>query len=225
MADDAAVKIRRRVPRRLAAASTAVLTLAIIGAIAAGAQPGGAGSDPAAEEASARPAVTAAPTAAPLSSVSARSVTDFLPRASVPQRLVVGSAGIDLEVLPLTPSAEELAEQSIVPPETLDAYWLSSYGRPGRGSDNTTYITGHSWDDRDAPFNRLSTDVKVGDPVAVTTAAGTMEYVVDSVATHNKQTLKDSDIWQAMPNRLVLVSCYSEDLWGKNVIVTATPVR
>ena len=35
--------------------------------------------------------------------------------------------------------------------------------------------------------------------------------------------MKNSDIWNIVPNRLVLISCYTEDLWGKNVIVTAVP--
>ncbi|GAB4100866.1 hypothetical protein GCM10028789_30320 [Sinomonas halotolerans] len=63
----------------------------------------------------------------------------------------------------------------------------------------------------------------MGDAVTVTTAAGTIRYRVDSVSTHDKQTLKDSGIWRAVPNRLVLVSCYSQDLHGRNVIVTAVP--
>jgi hypothetical protein len=26
-----------------------------------------------------------------------------------------------------------------------------------------------------------------------------------------------------VPNRIVLISCYTEDPWGKNVVVTASP--
>ena len=135
------------------------------------------------------------------------------------------AAGLDVRVLPLTPSAEEMSSGSLVPPLTVDAYWLTNYGMPGAGSTNTTYIVGHSWDGRDAPFNRLSDESLAGKEVTVTTAKGTLKYTIDSVTTHDKNTLKDSDIWNVVPNRLVLISCYTEDPWGKNVVVTASPAR
>jgi hypothetical protein len=50
-----------------------------------------------------------------------------------------------------------------------------------------------------------------------------MKYRVDSVTTYTKATLKDSPIWTVAPNRLVLISCYTEDPWGKNVAVVASP--
>lgn len=144
-------------------------------------------------------------------------------QASPPTGLVIDAADIDVEVLPLQPSEEAMASQSIVPPLTEDGYWLASYGQPGRGSTNTTYLTGHSWDGRESPFNRLSTHAAVGDTITLETEAGSLIYVVDSITTHNKETLKDSEIWDIAPNRLVIISCYTEDIWGKNVIVTASP--
>ena len=145
------------------------------------------------------------------------------PTAAAPTAVSIAAAGLNVRVLPLTPSADELASESLVPPLTLDAYWLTSYGRPGAGSTNTTYIVGHSWDGRDAPFNRLSDKSLVGKAVTITTAKGVLKYVVDAVTTHDKNTLKDSDIWNIVPNRVVLISCYTEDPWGKNVMVTASP--
>ena len=145
------------------------------------------------------------------------------PLAAVPTAVSIAAAGLNVRVLPLTPSADELASESLVPPLTLDAYWLTGYGVPGAGSTNTTYIVGHSWDGREAPFNRLSDESLVGKAVTVTTAKGALKYVVDSVTTHDKNTLKDSDIWNVVPNRVVLISCYTEDPWGKNVVVTASP--
>ncbi|WP_155853816.1 class F sortase [Arthrobacter sp. H5] len=130
---------------------------------------------------------------------------------------------MDMKILPLTPTAEDEASQSLVPPLTDDAYWLTTFGKPGDGSTDTTYITGHSWEGREAPFNRLSGDAKIGDTITLTTETGKLEYVIDSVTTHDKNTLKDSDIWDVVPNRLVVISCYTEDLWGKNVVVTAMP--
>ena len=145
------------------------------------------------------------------------------PAASQPVALSFAAAGIDMDVLPLTPSDADLATQSLVPPLTLDAYWLTPYGVPGAGSNNTTYIAGHSWDGQDAPFNRLSNEALVGNEFTLTTQTGDITYVVDSVLTHDKDTLKDSDIWNIVPNRVVLISCYTEDPWGKNVVVTAMP--
>lgn len=169
---------------------------------------------------------TASPThnASPTAPVASAATKSQVPPAAAPTALSVPSADIEVPVLPLTPTEDDLATQSIVPPETLDGYWLTNYGKPGDGSDNTVYITGHSWEGRESPFNRLSTEVEVGDTVTLTTDEGAIDYVVDSVTTHNKDTLKDSDIWNIVPNRLVLISCFTEDLWGKNVIVTAAPV-
>lgn len=172
------------------------------------ATPSASSPGPAASSSPSGPAAGPAPASAPVAE---------------PTWLRVETADIDMPILPLAPTAADLANQSLVPPYTEDAYWISSYGRPGQGSQNTTYITGHSWIDRNAPFNRLSTEVEVGDPITLTTGSGSLDYVVDSVTTHDKDTLKNSDIWNIVPNRLVLISCFIEDPWGKNVVVTAAP--
>lgn len=145
------------------------------------------------------------------------------PPAAAPTRIVYPAAGFDVDIHPLSPSQDELDNQAIVPPITMDAYWVTNFGTPGIGSTNTTYILGHSWEGRDAPLNRLSSATP-GDIFEATTTAGTIRYRVDSVDTYGKATLKDSGIWTAVPNRLVLISCYAEDLWGKNVVVVASPV-
>lgn len=141
-----------------------------------------------------------------------------------PTGITVPAAGIDVPVLPLLPTAEESATQSIVPPATDDGYWLTSYGAPGAGSTDTTYIAGHSWEGRDAPFDLFSTNVRPGDTVILHTVSGPLTYVVDGITTHDKDSLKNSDIWNITPHRLVIISCFTEDPWGKNVIVTASPV-
>ena len=147
------------------------------------------------------------------------------PAASIPQRITYPAAGIDVAVHPLEPSAGDTEGRSIVPPETLDGYWLTPFGTPGAGSTNTTYVIGHSWDGLDAPFNHLSSDAAPGDVFTVATETGVLRYAVDSVTTYTKSTLKDSPVWDIVPNRLVLISCYTEDPWGKNVVVVATPAR
>ncbi|WP_082566047.1 class F sortase [Arthrobacter sp. Soil782] len=202
---------------------------AALGALVSTTALSGAFAPQAAPEETARPATIAAsatPTSTPEASPSPSPTTQAVapkPRAAAPERLIVESAGIDVAVLPLTPSSADEASQSLVPPFTLDGYWLTSFGMPGRGSNDTTYITGHSWEDREAPFNRLSTDVEVGHEIVLHTGSGVQHYVVDSIVTHDKDTLKDSNIWDITPNRLVLISCYTEDPWGKNVVVTASP--
>jgi LPXTG-site transpeptidase (sortase) family protein len=165
----------------------------------------------------ATPTPTSTPTAIPTAAVPAG------PAAAPPQRLVYPAADIDVVIHPLEPSGADQASQTIVPPPTMDGYWLTPYGVPGAGSTNTTYVAGHSWVDRDAPFNHLSSDAAVGDKLTVTTSTGELAYHVDSVTTYNKSSLKDSPIWQVTPNQVVLISCYTDDFWGTNVVVVASP--
>jgi hypothetical protein len=146
------------------------------------------------------------------------------PAASAPQRIIYPAAGMDVVVQPLQPDSGAVESQSIVPPETMDGYWLTPFGTPGAGSTNTTYVIGHSWEGLDAPFNHLSSAARAGDEFKVATAAGVMTYKVDTVTTYTKTSLKDSPIWAAVPNQMVLISCYTEDPWGKNVTVVASPV-
>ncbi|MGX9900536.1 class F sortase [Arthrobacter sp. SA17] len=145
----------------------------------------------------------------------------LLPVASAPVRVTYPKAQLDVMVHALEPQA---GSQSIEPPVTTEGYWLTPFGMPGAGSTDTTYIVGHSWLDRDAPFNHLSSAAVAGDEFNVITATGEMTYKVESVTTHTKTTLKDSPIWAVVPNQLVLISCYTEDPWGKNVTVVASPV-
>jgi hypothetical protein len=147
-----------------------------------------------------------------------------LPEVSAPLRILYPEAAIDTEVHPLEPDGSAVATRTVVPPATMDGYWLTPFGSPGKGSDNTTYVIGHSWEDRDAPFNHLSSAAAEGDEFSVVTATGSIRYRVDSVTTYLKASLKDSPIWDKVPNRVVLISCYTEDPWGKNVVVSASPV-
>ncbi len=161
---------------------------------------------------------TSVPVPAPVQTVSS------LPAAARPTRIAYPLAGIDVPVHPLEPSQEEKVSRTLVPPRTVDGYWLAPFGVPGAGSTNTTYIIGHSWEDRDAPFNRLSDASVPGQEFDAVTETGTVRYRVDWVTTYLKDTLKDSPIWEVVPNRLVLISCYTDDFWGKNVVVVASPV-
>ncbi|QDY90792.1 class F sortase [Arthrobacter sp. UKPF54-2] len=165
------------------------------------------------------------PAGAAAAGKSAAPAVPVLPAASVPLRISFPAAGMDVAVHPLEPGRDDTESRSIVPPETKDGYWLAPFGTPGAGSTNTTYIVGHSWLDQDAPFNHLSTQAAPGDVLTVTTATGVLRYRVDSVTTYSKATLKDSGVWEAVANRLVLISCYTEDPWGRNVVVVASPLK
>ncbi|AOT03580.1 class F sortase [Arthrobacter sp. U41] len=166
---------------------------------------------------------TGAATASPVPAAEQPPALPPFPPAAAPLRVVYPAAGFDVAVHPLQPSPAEIESQTIVPPVSLDGYWVTNFGAPGAGSANTTYIMGHSWEGRDAPFNRLSSGTAPGDIFEVTTAAGKISYRVDSISTENKASLKDHPIWQVVPNRLVLISCYTEDLFGKNVLLVASP--
>jgi hypothetical protein len=169
-------------------------------------------------------AATAAPAVpAPTRTPPAAAPRPALPKASAPLRIVYPAAAIDTVIHPLEPDASAAASRTVVPPSTMDGYWLTPFGVPGNGSGNTTYIIGHSWEDRDAPFNHLSSGAAKGDEFNVVTATGSIRYRVDNVTTYLKAGLKDSPIWEMVPNRVVLISCYTEDPWGKNVVVSASP--
>lgn len=221
---------RTRLSRRwlalpLVAAAGLAIAVSVLPPESAGAPPSSSTTLSAVATPEATADVSAAPSGAP-SSVPAPAPAPAAaagPAASEPTGLSFPDAGIDMAVLPLALTDDDLATQSLVPPLTIDAYWLTAYGVPGGGSTNTTYIAGHSWDGKDAPFNRLSDESLVGSEFTLTTQTGEMTYVVDGVVTHDKDTLKDSEIWNIVPNRVVLISCYTEDPWGKNVVVTAMP--
>ena len=169
------------------------------------------------------PVPTAVPAAAASAAAKSSPAGPVLPAASEPRHIQYAAAAIDTAIHALEPDQSAMASQTVVPPTTMDGYWLTPFGTPGNGSNNTTYIIGHSWEGRDAPFNHLSSAASVGDEFTITTANGTIRYRVDSVTTYLKSTLKDSPIWDMVPNRVILISCYTEDPWGRNVVVSASP--
>lgn len=160
----------------------------------------------------------------PTESPAQQAAAPALPAAAQPVRIRYASAAFDVAVHALGLDDSAHASQTIVPPATKDGYWLTPFGTPGHGSANTTYVIGHSWEGAEAPFNHLSSAATVGDRFEVDTTTGTIAYEVASVTTYLKSNLKDSPIWDIVPNRLVLISCFTEDPWGKNVVVTASPV-
>ena len=165
------------------------------------------------------PAPAASPAYIPLPAVPVAEV------ASAPLHITYPAVGMDQGVLPLSQTEEEKATGSIVPPATPEAYWLTPYGSPGPGSTNTTYVVGHSWEGRSSAFNNISTRAKLGDQLMLTTAKWSLNYEVTAITTENKETLRASGIWAKVPGRLILISCYTEDLWGTNIIIEASPLE
>jgi hypothetical protein len=88
---------------------------------------------------------TPTPPPAPTSTALSAAPVPAGPAASPPQRLSYPAADIDVVVHPLEPTGADQASQTIVPPPTMDGYWLTPYGVPGAGSQNTTCVAGHSW--------------------------------------------------------------------------------
>lgn len=105
----------------------------------------------------------------------------------------------------------------IDPPTSSAAYWISSYGTVGPGSDNTAYIAGHTCRGvgcravfqpfLDVPHS--ATTVHPGDKVTVTSPSGTWDYTVTGTQKYSKETIaSDQKLWQKVPGRLVLVCCF-----------------
>ncbi|WP_343320598.1 class F sortase (plasmid) [Arthrobacter sp. TMP15] len=143
---------------------------------------------------------------------------------AIPLHISYPTIGMDQSVLALYPTDAETLSGSIVPPPTLEAYWLTNYGSPGPVSTNTTYIVGHSWEGRGSPFNNISSQAKLGDRFIVTTTAGNLTFVVEKITTETKDTLRQSYIWDIVPGRLIIITCFTEDLWGKNIVLQASTI-
>lgn len=125
----------------------------------------------------------------------------------------VPKVGIDAKITPIA-----FKNGNIDPPGVTEAYWIEAYGAPGLTSDNTVYLVGHSWDQGDAVFNPLfdrasqSSNVEPNDSIIVTTAAGAVHYVIDRYERYPRTTLaEDDEVWQVVPGRLVLVTCFQPD--------------
>jgi LPXTG-site transpeptidase (sortase) family protein len=149
--------------------------------------------------------------------------TQTEPAAAIPLRLLYPGADADIALLALTPSSQDLARGEVEPPKTKEGYWLTSYGKPGTGSTDTTYIVGHRWLAEEAPFNRIGTNAQPGDGLTLSTQTGALDYIVTAVETYDKETLNTAAVWNRVPGRVVLITCDLDDPWGKNTVITADP--
>lgn len=88
---------------------------------------------------------------------------------------------------------------------------------PGTDTDNTVYVTGHTWRGGDAAMNVIDLHLTVGDELLVTTARSErlgvrLRYVVRSTSVYQEASLpRVSKLWQVAPGRLVIITCNLRD--------------
>jgi hypothetical protein len=163
------------------------------------------------------------------------SVVSVPPKAA-PIRLEIPEANIDTSVSLQPLSESERQVRYLKPPNDPTAYWSDLFDQPGSNSTDLTYISGHGCDglaicnEMDWPFNRLSDPnlVKQGTAVVITTENGKVCYVVDGpITTYPKESLKkQATVFGSapLPERLVLVSCYTGSIHDRNVVAIASRV-
>ena len=151
-----------------------------------------------------------------------------LPTPSSDVHVTIPAVGLDLPVLPLRPR-----EGVINPPLLTAAYWIQPYGAPvgdPAAADNTLYLAAHSTDADEYGFDPLvasdddGSALEPGDVVEVSTPEGTVGYTVQRSARYGKDDLATAtDVWEAVPGRLVLITCseFERGVSADNVIVFA----
>ena len=144
----------------------------------------------------------------PLASPSAAPTADVVVQASAPLQLRVVSIGLDGAVSEY--NQEMIDERGGFDPVELSTIsWDTTIagGLAGTDATNTVYLYGHTWID-EAVFNGLK-DLQPGAVASIDTAKGTLCYVAQKTLKLNKAEYKTNDeLTNAIPNRLVLVSCY-----------------
>lgn len=99
----------------------------------------------------------------------------------------------------------------------VTAHWVSDQlgTAPGYPTDNSTYILGHAWAEDDRVFNALSQRLMQygegslkGYKVTLETPNGILVYEISDVVSPRKQAIsQENAVWDAVPNRLVLIMC------------------
>ncbi|MBL3698289.1 class F sortase [Leucobacter luti] len=156
-------------------------------------------------------------------------ISDELPpaAAAAPSGVAVPAIGFVADVLPLAVGSAAVLD----PPTADEAYWLSDYGMPGSGTDNTVFLIGHTSADARAVFDplvdraRQDTTLMPGDEILLATETGTVAYEVIGSERHEKTRLAElENVWESDPGRLVLITCLFQadrDLAPDNVVVFA----
>lgn len=148
------------------------------------------------------------------------------PAPDQPLRIQAPELGLDVPIV----AANLAADRKFNPPSNVLAYWIRDYGSAGPNAKNTLYLAAHSWNNGYAAFNPLmnqktgTATVKSGQKIVVQTATGQYRYSVTSVADYVKSSIADEpQLWQAVPGRLVLVTCFQLNDAGvnRNLVVYA----
>ena len=128
--------------------------------------------------------------------------------ASAPLRLRVPSIGLDGTVSEYNQAMIDAAD-GFDPSELSTIAWDTtiSGGTAGTDATNTVYLYGHSAVEP-AIFNDLK-DIAPGAVASLDTVNGRLCYAEQKAVKLNKAEYKNNDeLTDAIPNRLVLVSCY-----------------
>ncbi|MFO7690045.1 MAG: class F sortase [Cryobacterium sp.] len=166
-----------------------------------------------------QPAPTAQPTTTPTTAThqpepstaepqAGATASDVVISASAPLRLRVPSIGLDGEITEYTQAMID-ERGGFDPPELSTISWDTTIagGLAGTNATNTLYLYGHSAVDA-AVFNDLK-HVASGAVASVDTENGRLCYVEQKALQLAKAEYKYNDeLTDAIPNRLVLVSCY-----------------
>lgn len=159
-----------------------------------------------------------------------------VPLKAAPTRIQIPDANIDTTVSLHPLSDSERQARYLEPPNDPIAYWSDLFDQPGSNSTDLTYISGHGCEglaickEIDWPFSRLSDPnlVKEGTAVFVYTSNGEVCYRVDGpITTYPKTSLKNKAAVfgnAPLPERLVLVSCYTGAIHDRNVVSIASRV-
>lgn len=141
------------------------------------------------------------------------------PSAGQPLRVQVPDLGLDVPVV----AAGLNADRQFNPPSNVLAYWMRDFGSAGPSAKNTVYLAAHSWNNGYAAFNRLmdqksgTSTAKPGQKILVNTPEGAFSYSVTAVADYAKSSISaEPELWQAIPGRLVLLTCFQLNDAGAN---------
>lgn len=142
--------------------------------------------------------------------------------AGTPVHVVIEALTIEAPVVPIVSDGQSLDP----PPDPQVLGWWSDGARPG-AARGTALVVGHTVHDGGGALDDLER-LGAGADVRLRTDRGTIDYVVETVAVLDKDTIarRASQLFsQEVDGRLVLVTCEGWDGTGyrSNVVVTATP--
>lgn len=214
----------RKIWRTLCAGLLAVVVLVTAGTLLGSNRPGpggtGGGADPG------TPSAKPVPASLPGGPPPGAPVLDDAPVASSggdgtsrvtspvpgqPLRVQLPGVGLDVRVY----ASRLPGDRTFDPPTVPDAFWVMDFGIAGPASRNTVYIAAHSSSVGPAAFNPLldrgavGGAVHAGQKILVTTPEGGYSYTVTGSARYVKTDILGArKLWEAVPGRLVLVTCF-----------------